>query len=198
MLDWPVAYNAWTRLIGMGGFHRKFVAEYIRPRKFDRILEIGCGPGTFVPFLSFAEYVGIDTNPKYIKLAQTRFPHCSFVNARVSDYTLPEIEHFDIVLACGVVHHLDDIEAGKLFRIARLALKTSGRLITHDGVYSSGQSLAAKAILNRDRGEFVRTEDAYRQLAEQWFSKVKGVVRYDLLWIPYAHMVMECSHPMLG
>ena len=42
----------------------------------------------------------------------------------MSQYTLAERGYFDIVLAFGILHHLDDAEAVQLFRIAHDALKT--------------------------------------------------------------------------
>jgi cyclopropane fatty-acyl-phospholipid synthase-like methyltransferase len=51
---------------------------------------------------------------------------------------------FDRVTALGVVHHLDDTEANKLFSIAHKALKHGGKLITMDGVLIDGQSETAR------------------------------------------------------
>jgi len=56
------------------------------------------------------------------------------------------------------VHHLDDAEATKLFDLARSVLRPAGRLITFDGCYVPGQSPAARWILSRDRGQFVRKQ----------------------------------------
>ena len=142
--------------LGVRRYSRVLVKEHIRPKSTDRILEIGCGPGTLAPFLPTTDYVGFDANPEYIKLAQRRFPGLQFVCERVSEYTLAERGSFDIVLAFGILHHLDDAEAVQLFRIAHDALKPGGRLVTHDGVWTSNQSGIAKYLLARDRGQFVR------------------------------------------
>jgi cyclopropane fatty-acyl-phospholipid synthase-like methyltransferase len=40
--------------------------------------------------------------------------------------TLRSSSHFDIVLAIGVLHHLDDAEVLQLFKIAHAALKNGG------------------------------------------------------------------------
>jgi SAM-dependent methyltransferase len=39
---------------------------------------------------------------------------------------------YDIVMAFGVLHHLDDAEGRELFRGARRALKPGGRFVTLD------------------------------------------------------------------
>ena len=103
VLALPQAYQLFFNVIGAPERSRILVREYIRPKPGDRILEIGCGPGTIVPYLPATEYVGFDASPEYIALAQKRFPRAKFVCERVSQYTLPHREYFDIVLALGIV-----------------------------------------------------------------------------------------------
>ena len=96
------------------------------------------------------------------------------------------------MLALGIVHHLDDREALQLFQIAEKALKPGGKLITLDGVWTGRQSAAARALLARDRGEFVRSEEGYVRIASRVFDNVKASIRHDLLRIPYTHIILEC------
>jgi SAM-dependent methyltransferase len=192
VLDSPLGYRAWSRLLGVRRYSQVLVREHIRPESTDRVLDIGCGPGTIAPFLPTTDYVGFDASPEYIKLAQKRYPGRHFVCERVSRYTLAQHGYFDIVLAFGILHHLDDEEAVQLFRIACDALKPGGRLVTNDGVWTSNQSGVAKYLLARDRGQFVRTAEQYMTLASQVFSTVKHTIRHDLLWIPYTHILLEC------
>jgi SAM-dependent methyltransferase len=193
ILDLPWAYQLWGSIIGAHEYRKTLVEEHIRPRGSDRILDIGCGPGSMVPYLPQSGYVGFDANADYIQRAQRRFPKARFVCERVDEHSLPQSESFDIVVALGIVHHLDDAEAVQLFRLARHALKPRGSLITLDGVWVPNQSRFAKFLLGRDRGRFVRHEDEYVGLASTSFSIVKAVVRCDLLRIPYSHLILECS-----
>jgi SAM-dependent methyltransferase len=192
VLALPQAYQFFFNVIGGPRRSRILVDEYIRPKAGDRILEIGCGPGTIVPFLPRVDYLGFDLSPGYVAQAQRRFPQAKFVCERVSGYTLREQGSFDVVLALGIVHHLDDAEAAQLFEIGHSALKPGGRLITLDGVWTDGQSSAAKYLLARDRGKFIRSEKEYVQLASKFFRDVKASVRHDLLRIPYTHVILEC------
>jgi len=192
----PWAYQLFFNLIGAPGRSRVLVRDYIRPRPGDRILEIGCGPGTIVPYLPESEYVGFDLSQEYIEQARkkfsAKFPRTKFVCERVSQYTLPQREYFEIVLALGILHHLDDSEALQLFRISHDALKPGGKLVTLDGVWTDDQSRSARYLLARDRGQFVRAEQQYIGLASEVFSKVTPSIRHDLLRIPYTHLVLEC------
>jgi SAM-dependent methyltransferase len=95
-----------------------------------------------------------------------------------------EAGSFDLVLATGILHHLDDSRALSLFELARKALKPTGRLITFDGCFVAGQPKLAKFVVSRDRGAFVRQPEQYSRLASASFGKVETFVRHDLLRIP--------------
>ncbi|MGH3264643.1 MAG: hypothetical protein ACRDNS_21920, partial [Trebonia sp.] len=100
-----------------------------------------------------------------------------------------------LVLAFGVLHHLDDRQAKEALRLAARGLARDGRVVTVDPVYAPGQSHVARAIIARDRGQHVRTLDAYEALAREAFSTVQAVVRHDLLRMPYSHCILESSVP---
>jgi cyclopropane fatty-acyl-phospholipid synthase-like methyltransferase len=188
----PAAYQLWWNVVGGPAVAKVLVNEYIQPAVGARILEIGCGPGTIVSYLPPSDYLGFDLSPEYIKLAQRRFPKARFVCERVSEFSLANEQSFDVVLALGIVHHLEDAEARQLFQIAYDALTPGGKLITQDGVWTDDQSPAARWLLARDRGEHIRSEREYLGIASQVFSDVKPSIRHDLLRIPYTHLILEC------
>ena len=192
VLALPQAYQLYWTLIGGSARSRILVQDYIRPRPGDRILEIGCGPGTIVPYLPPSEYVGFDANSHYIEKASKRFPKAKFICETVSQYTLPQKSYFDTVLALGIVHHLDDRESVQLFRIAHEALRPGGKLVTLDGVWAGEQSRTERYLLAKDRGRFVRSESEYVKLASEVFSQIKSNIRPRLLRIPYTHIILEC------
>src|SRR4029079_11956274 len=130
------AYQSFWHAIGGDERNRVLLREYIRPAPDDRVLDIGCGPGTMVPYLPGTEYVGLDVSPEYIARARGRFPQARFVCRGVGEYDLVEANYFDIVLGLGGLHHLDDSEALALFRVARDAMKPGARLVTLDGVWA--------------------------------------------------------------
>jgi len=186
------AYQSFWHAIGGDERNRVLLREYIRPAPGDRVLDIGCGPGTMVPYLPGTEYVGLDLSKEYIERARRRFPQARFVCQGVGEYDLVEPDYFDIVLGLGVLHHLDDSEALDLFEIARDAMKPGARLVTLDGVWTDDQSQVVKYLLSRDRGRFVRSEAGYRELASKVFSNIESSVRHDLLRIPYTMLILTC------
>ena len=188
----PAAYNLWWKVVGGPAYAKVLVREYLQPEVGARILEIGCGPGTIMRYLPQVEYLGFDLSSQYIEMARKRFPKAHFVCERVSQFSLAEQQSFDAVLGLGIVHHLDDQEARQLFQIAYDALKSGGKLITVDGVWTDDQSPAARWFLARDRGEHVRSEREYVNIASQVFANVRASVRHDLIRIPYSHLILEC------
>ena len=90
-----------------------------------RVLELGCGPGIWCRYLgNYEAYVGVDWNSQHIKSAQENYgsENTHFINGDVSTNLLIEQERFDFVLAIGLLHHLDDVNANEF---------TAARAVTH-------------------------------------------------------------------
>jgi SAM-dependent methyltransferase len=194
LLGIPALYSAFSGFVG-GDARGKYARQYIRATPGARILDIGCGPADILEHLpAGVDYTGFDTSLQYIESAKGRFGErgrflCAEVGARIEDLG----RDFDIVLANGVLHHLDDGDAIALFRSALDAMRPGGRLVTLDGCFVPGQSRIARYLLSRDRGAFVRTEAGYLRLATTVFRDVKSSVRHDLMRVPYTHIIMECA-----
>jgi cyclopropane fatty-acyl-phospholipid synthase-like methyltransferase len=191
-----VYYSLFGKLIGGPYSDTTLVKEYIRPKAGDQLLDIGCGrtSGILHYLPKNVEYTGFDASHQYIETAQKRYGNrATFICEQVNTTNLKEHSHFDIVLAIGVLHHLDDVEALQLFKIAHAALKNGGRLITMDGVFMEKQSPIARWIISKDRGQNVRTQEGYLELASQVFSNISTDIRHDMLRIPYTHFILECT-----
>jgi SAM-dependent methyltransferase len=196
LLERPTLYRLFSRVVGAERSRSIYVSEHVRPRAGDMILDIGCGPGDILDHLPDVDYVGFDVNPSYVESAKARYgQRGQFICRRVSDERVFEDREgkFDIVLATGILHHLDDDEAGELFDIAERALRQGGRLVSLDGCFVDGQSRVARYLLSNDRGRFVRRPEGYVGLASRAFDSVEPHIRGDLLRIPYTHIVLECT-----
>jgi SAM-dependent methyltransferase len=194
LLSLPSAHRLFQWLVGSPRTRRALAEEYIGAKPGQRLLDIGCGTAEILGYLPEVEYIGFDQNESYIRAAQKRYgARGNFVGRDVNDVLLGTLGSFDVVLALGILHHLDDGETRKLFGLAKSCLKPGGRLVTFDTCYQEGQSSIARFLINRDRGRNTRTEAGYSSLASEVFGTVKSSVRHNLLHIPYTHVILVCN-----
>ena len=185
------SYNLFFKLIA-GSIRSWFVEQYIQPKDGDRILDIGCGTADILSYLPNVEYVGLDISQRYINSAKNRFSNRGiFLCKTFSTGIVDEFKTFDIILALGLLHHLDRNEFIQLFEFSRSSLTQGGRVITFDGCYVENQSNIARLLLKIDRGRYVRTKEEYLNLAYKYFNDIKVSIHHDLLRIPYTHIIME-------
>ena len=92
------------------------------------------------------------------------------------------------MLALGVLHHLDDDEAGTLIDCAYKALKPGGRFVSADACRVKGQNPIARFLIDRDRGQNVRDESGYNRLIKARFSQARVLIRHQS-WIPYTSCI---------
>jgi SAM-dependent methyltransferase len=192
-LSAPSVYNAFQNLVGAGRARRIIVAEYVRAVQGNVIVDVGCGTAEILDHLPPVTYHGFDLSERYIESARARHGdraefHCADITA------IPEghIPSCDIAIAIGLLHHLDDSGARKLIEHLHSRLSKGGRLVTVDPAYWPGQSKVAHYLVSSDRGQNVREDTAYRDLAVTVFNQVSVVRRGDLLNIPYSHAILEC------
>jgi SAM-dependent methyltransferase len=194
VLSRPQVYELWSRMVGGERGRSTLVREYVRPISGARILDLGCGPGELLEFLpESVSYVGVDLSEDYIGRARERFGKRAEFYVGDATSINRDLGDFDLVLAFGVLHHLDDDQAQGLFRGASRVLRQNGRAITVDPVFAAGQGRAAHLVISRDRGQHVRDRAAYTALASASFPKVTSAVRDNLLRIPYTHCIIECE-----
>lgn len=194
ILSRPGIYDFLQKIMGAHQVRREIVKHYVRPLPSSQILDIGCGTAEILAYLPESiSYWGFDISRPYIDAAESRFgTRGDFQCGQFDRTALKELPAFDVVLAIGVLHHLDDESATKLFALAREALGEHGRMITIDPCLVPGQNPIARWLIHLDRGQDVRSADGYKDIASHAFSTIRGTVRHRR-WIPYTHWIMECS-----
>ena len=73
VLSHPLVYCGLRDMLGLNRWLRSYVRTYVRPRTGERVLDVGCGTGEIVRYLSDVHYVGIDRHQPYIDFATRNF-----------------------------------------------------------------------------------------------------------------------------
>jgi 2-polyprenyl-3-methyl-5-hydroxy-6-metoxy-1,4-benzoquinol methylase len=115
IISTPWIYNLVQFVAGAKMYRNTMVKDFIKPFDGCKILDIGCGTGEYVnhvyDYCSTFEYYGFDGEGIYIDYAKQLFrdkPNVHFYHKILTEEGLKEFNNFDIVIATGVMHHLDD------------------------------------------------------------------------------------------
>ena len=170
------------------------VEEYLKPVETSRVLDVGCGNADMARLLPpGVTYVGLDNNSGYI--AKAKASGINVIEAHVNELPSLGYEPFDIAVAVGVLHHLDDSTVSTLMSDVAGVLGPGGIFVTVDPVLHEGQSTISRGIMALDRGRFIRRGEAYSRLMSAVFPSFNVKMRFDLNPFPYAHCIMTASVP---
>jgi SAM-dependent methyltransferase len=192
LLEVPGGFDLWQRIVGAPESKRRFVSEHVRARSSDRVLDLGCGTGALLEHLpATVAYVGVDLDPGYVKSARQRHgDRGEFVCADISEYE--PTREFDLVIAYGVLHHLDDLQLERTLAIARAALATGGgRAVFAEPCRTTGQGRVERFLIDNDRGRYVRPVDDYVAAARKQFAEVAADIVTGTYRVPYSMVMLE-------
>jgi SAM-dependent methyltransferase len=150
--------DEWTRFPDLLAVHRSVFRWYFEgqpPHWQDlRVLDAGCGMGRWLHFAvaAGAKVVGMDVSPAIDVAAAREDGRADFVQA---DLRVPPFREgsFDLVYSLGVLHHLEDPEAG-LRALAEL-VRPGGELRLYVYRTLEGESWVRRTLLSAVTG--VRT-----------------------------------------
>ncbi len=187
----PSFYKSLHVLLGAERARARYVREVIQPKPGNRVLDVGCGPATLVPYLAGVLYTGIDLNPKHIEHAKAL--HGDKGRFLVGDATRDltgEPDAFDLIIVSALLHHLADDKARAMLSSLFVLLKPGGRLVTMDSIWLPHQNPIAWAFNKLDSGLNVRTAEGYLSLVSGLPATIDTRTYRDFFRIPYDHFCM--------
>lgn len=186
VLDHGPAYRIWQR---------PFINSKLKPvlddrdfSDYQRVLDLGCGPGINTPFFEHADYTGLDWNSAYIEYARKRFDR-AYIIADACQWQPEPGKEFDLVLANSFFHHIDDLNADQILERMSHCLKAEGTIHILDLVLPDHHRIG-RWLANRDRGDFPRKLDHWRELFSKHFEPLNfAPYSVDLLGVGLWQMV---------
>ena len=192
----PILYIGLQRMLAADRLRRICLDEFLRLREGERVLDIGCGPGYILDDMPRVDYVGFDTEPRYIEFAKERYSDRGrFFCEQFALEHVTRFAPFNAVMLFGVIHHLDDAAAENLLSLLTKCLAPDGRVATIDPCFVPGQSRVARWVAEFDRGRFVREEQGYRGLASEEFAEVEAKIFSNVCRIPSTELIMRLACP---
>ncbi|MBU3564427.1 bifunctional 2-polyprenyl-6-hydroxyphenol methylase/3-demethylubiquinol 3-O-methyltransferase UbiG [Polynucleobacter sp. MWH-HuK1] len=193
ILSHPSIYRVFQSMMGAHQGRKWFVENFVKSFPGMKVLDIGCGPADILAYMPGVDYYGFDVDGAYIKHAHKKFgPRGKFHCKQLQITDLESLPLFDIVLALGLLHHLDDSVAADVIRLATKALKPGGRFLTIDPCFDPLQNPIARLLIRGDRGQNIRDKTGYEALASVFFESPRVEVHHRA-WIPYTHCIMVCQ-----
>jgi len=112
ILSHRVIYSEFQALMGAHKLRLKLVENYVKPFPGMKILDVGCGQGHILDYLPHVECWGYDISEAYIAQAKTRFCNGGEFNCKqLNVEDIVALPKFDVALALGLLHHLNDAGA---------------------------------------------------------------------------------------
>jgi SAM-dependent methyltransferase len=197
VLSLPIVYDTFQTVVGAVASKRRVCEQYVSKGSSDIVVDVGCGTADILTFLpASSRYFGFDLSQSYIDAAKKRHaerPNCSFLCADLNEMAPDAVPPCDLAIVFGVLHHINDDSARRLMESLHDRLAPGGRLITVDPTLVEGQARIARELIKRDRGQHVRTPEAYEALVPSRFQDHVTEVRHDMLYIPYSLAVTVCT-----
>src|SRR5262245_6031727 len=196
VLAFPWAYRLFNMLAGSKAYEEWFIKNVLGLREGQRLVDVGCGPAQILDRLPRVEYVGLDISDAYIQAARIKFKArgaANFLSGSIEDWTLNPLTYAaDIVLVKGMLHHVDDNEAKNILEFAYRILKDDGRFIFYEPCYLIWQSRISTYFMSRDRGQNIRTEQQWKDLASSIFPLVSTNIVTGANRLAYVHIIGRC------
>ena len=166
ILNRPWIYSLSQFLIAPGSecFLARRFKRLIRtlPPGLDPVLDVGCGPASWL-WKCGLKPVGIDISEAYVEAYRQAGGEAQVGSAT----SLPFADRtFGGVWCIGILHHLDDPEAGKAIEEMRRVCRDGGYVVIFDAVLPRSSLTRPVAYWTRkmDRGRYVRSMEAHQRL----------------------------------
>lgn len=190
LLEHPSVYALWQA---------PFVDQKVGPFRdrnsshdIQRVLDVGCGPGTNRTLFTTTEYLGVDLDASYVARANRRYG----TGFRVGDAGALDVADFgpvDCFFVNSLTHHLDDAALHRL--LGRTDLVTAAGHLHVIDMYLPEGGIPRRLAL-ADRGDYPRPLAALRAaIAHDWLIDIEHPFQLRLFGVTLWEMVYFRARP---
>ncbi len=196
ILQFPQIFELQQQILNQPTLLRKEVEDEIASLKAEnvnvRVIDYGCGSGTYTGLFSPDNYLGIDCSLPMIKHAQKQHPQHKFLHADNLEGIKSNLEDVSAIFLVGVIHHLPE---NLLISILDCLPKTNKVRMLSIDTLKCNSGLGAIVQLF-ERGEFLRDERDHKRILDRIASQLsykkvpygscfdlavfRGIVRTDI------------------
>ena len=116
LLQYPILYRLYQKIVRKKNHEYdlfKFIFSQIYKKHQIRMLDLCSGDSFILKYVGdyVSDYIGIDSNEKYLKSLKSTWPNYKFINADITKLNeIEEIKNFNpnLVFMNGAIHHLDN------------------------------------------------------------------------------------------
>lgn len=127
----------------------KLISRHLKQDRKSRILEIGCGTGTFMAKLANAypntEIIGLEPYTKFATVARSKlskYPNCNIICQKLAKYN-PN-QKFNFIVTSFVYHHIPDDQKTLFLLQVKELLNKGGLILLGDEFIAGYDSLKSK------------------------------------------------------
>jgi SAM-dependent methyltransferase len=178
ILDHPAVWQTAQTVAGRYTVraYRRALAELLRLRSDEAVLDVGCGTGEYSRLLNYRRYLGVDFNDRYIQSASQRFGNddrVRFLSMDVAD--VPKLNlNFDAAFCVGVTHHLSDDELRKL--VTDVLRSVSVRFVIVDLVLPPvWKNPLSHSLIRMDRGRHGRPKEKLVEILRESGHEIEAI-----------------------
>lgn len=160
----------------------KKINKFLKGIKIKKILDLGCGTGTWSLFfcknLNLNKIYSVDYSKNMLKVARkfaTKFPNkISFFNSPAENFY--KKKKFDLIWISGLLIYLTNKKVEKLLNHCRKMLDKNGIIIIRDATAKNKELILKKKFseeLNAYYSAKYRTRSQYEKLFSKYFSIIQ-------------------------
>lgn len=148
----------------------KAIQTEVGPTRGIRILDVPCGTGILMHCCKPSTYVGADIDTSRVFDAGCRYPGEVFVVSDASALSFAQ-DQFDLILASGLFHHVDDKILAAILSEFRRVLSPGGKIVVIEAIWPRNKFNVIGYVGRKlDQGKFVRHAAAYEKMFAQFFK----------------------------